>query len=177
MTSTYLGPVSPRGTTTRVGGPSVGTFVGSPVITGGTVVGAPVTTYSSGVVGALPTTNVVSTGNFGGLASGGVVSGGYVSGGVVSTSEVIKGTSTSTQANQELSTFPSNKLSPTTRSENMWREFPDREPSLNTKKGGIWKLFQEKLPRSTTTPSNTSRSTSLRSLLRLTSKWSQLREL
>lgn len=84
MTSTYLSG-SPYGTTV-LGAPTVGTLVGGQsVLAGNTVVGAPVTTYSSGVVGALPTT-LVSTGNFGagGLVSGGYTTGGLVSGGLVS---------------------------------------------------------------------------------------------
>ena len=160
MTSTYLGGVSPLGTTTLGGAPTVGTVIGSPLATRGTVVGAPVTTYSSGVVGALPTT-VLSTGTFGtGVVSGGVVSGGLVSGGVVSTSEIIKGIPFLTQVSPELSTFPSSKLSLTMRSESMLREFQGREQSPNTRRGGIWKQSQERLPRSTTMPSSTSRSTS-----------------
>jgi hypothetical protein len=191
MTSTYFSG-SPLGTT-AFGAPTLGTYVGGQsVLAGNTVVGAPVTTYSSGVVGALPTT-LVSTGNFGsgGYVSGGHVSGGYVSGGhlgggyvsgglvsgglvtggaTLSTTEVIKGNQIVIKVNQELNTFLSNKQSLIIKFKNISKEFQDKELLLNMRKEDMLKLFQEKLPRLTIMPSSTSNSTSLRSLLRLMSK-------
>lgn len=79
--------------------------------------------------------------------------------------------------NQVSNIFHSNKLSLIIKSKNISKEFQDKEQSLNMKKEDMLRLSQEKLPRSTIMPLNTLNNMFLRSLLKLMSKWFQLKEL
>lgn len=63
----------------NVVGAPVSYYGGQNIVEQTTVVGSPYTTYSSGVVGAVPTTTLIG----GGYTSGGLVSGGYTTGGTV----------------------------------------------------------------------------------------------